>query len=229
MARTAKTLLLGLLTASLLLLCSSGMAGRVVRVVEPLAEPMRQTICLAPFDIQTALGPDNDFIFRGTVQSIQEVEITWRNADGQRADPHFLSVCTIVVSDVFCGSTKGPGDTVVLVADQSSRGLPEDAYTLEEGAEYTLITHTYDETDRAQSQQDGDRPLREYTLGDVRLLSSVSGLMAIRGDTVFYRSGWPIDGAAVPAAEGADVAYSSCDASSFDRQFRALIAQYKGR
>lgn len=125
-------LLTGVVLFVLLVLAHPTPGGRVVVPVAPLDPPVIAPVGLQMFDLDTVWA-ENDFIFRGTVNTITEYEISWMTTDGRWTNPYYCSVCDITVLDVLCGEPQRANAQIKLVTSQSSRSYSDDGYALRAG------------------------------------------------------------------------------------------------
>ena len=158
-------------------------------------------------DLNTDLGPANNFIFRGQILSITEKK---------------LGFCEIKVNDALYGTPAKAGQTIRMVTDQTSATRFGAQMKLLTGHEYFFLTHVLLDSEKAD--------LKGAELCDVSLFDSIYAVMPILGASVYMNSQWLIPGAKavdLPEFIGERGITSMVPMEQFELEFRKLIAQYK--
>ena len=208
--------------------CSTG-STRIAKEVEPLTIPIYKNASIGAFDINRVLSKRNDYIFKGTIKSISEHEITWLTAGNEKHD-EFLSVCDVEVEKVIYGILKKPGEIIKVVNYQTSRQRTELEYSLMKNCEYYFITHIFDDDDKNRHMTNPDNQLQEYLLGDTYLDGTLSYLFPVSNNKVSFRVDWLIANAEKPKSSDKNILEGTTaimDDALFETAITELILKYK--
>ncbi len=180
----------------------------------------------APFEADRYLRGMN-VLFRGEVKSAKDVQVSWKNIEGGQMDA-YLAIREVAVKDVLYG-TLPQQNTVRAVGTASWMGSGLDV-PLHIGEEYYFLAHVYDDADRRVPLDNPNNQLRDYELGDVRLLGTTYCVMPVAGGVVSYWSEWPLEGVTLPTEHPTSRSQgtTTMPQREFERKLLALVRQYKG-
>lgn len=185
----------------------------------PLAEPTYGYAEVATFDLKEALGPKQDFIFKGTVNKVWEVNVN-RTA-GEKIE-QWNTVCDVAVKDVLYGSAPDGRLSIRVVFGQTTRSLDKTEFQLIQGKDYYFITHVFNDADRARKNA---VPL--YELGDA-LGGTFYNLFPVENGVVSYL-GWGFTGERLETGLFAHLgAPMAINEKAFLEKFTAMIRAAKG-
>lgn len=171
---------------------------RTVMVYEPLDQPIYADALYTTYDDVQPLGKGNeyhDFIIKGKVDSIEEVEVSWKI--GEKIHIEWLAVCNITIVNILYGDIPGIKDKIKVVSGQTTRRTAKEEFMFSVGNEYYIIAHIFNDKDKTRYLKDKYDQLQEYSLGDVYLYDNRHCLFPIENGMVLFQ-GWPFTGSEKP-------------------------------
>lgn len=217
-------------------LCSCGTSGqgyssRTVQITTPLKAPIYGEAIIGNYDSVDPLHKRGDFIFKGRIDKIEEVDVSWQAVTSIKTIEtahQWLSSCEVTIENVLYGEVPGVKDKIKVAFISSSRMSVRDVFELKEGQEYYFLTRIFTKEERTQN---GD-PVKMYQFGDVQG-SNIFSLMPVYNGIVSFREGWPFEGAKHPVVtndnfDTLEGTTATIDEESFLQQFTAMIQAAKG-
>jgi hypothetical protein len=208
-----------------------GYSSRIVHITGPLKEPDYAMATMGGFSDTDPLNTSGDFIFKGRIDKISEVNITWEqvNKKGRSfTSNEWLTSCDVTIENVLYGEVWGIKDKIKVEFDLSTRGgLIEADFELKEGQEYYFLTRIFTEKEKTKEND----PIKRYQFGDVQGGTNFDLFPINDGVVAFYR-GWPFEGdkLAVITDDNGDKfegVTGTIDEKSFLEQLLAMIQTAK--
>jgi hypothetical protein len=204
-----------------------GFSSRVVQITTPLKEPLYAEATIGNYDSVDPLHKHSEFIFKGRIDKVKEVQISWQTTSKSNIVHDWRSSCEVTIENVIYGEVPGIKDKIKVVFIASSRMALRDTFDLTEGQEYYFLTHIYTEAEKNRATD----PIKTYQFGDVGG-SNIFHLLPVSDGIVSFRTGWPFVGAQHPVVteENFDTLggmTATIDEKSFLKQFMAMIQDAK--
>jgi hypothetical protein len=201
------------------------------RVVAPLKEPQYGFSLQLGYDQFKPLNNWGDFIFKGKIDKVSEIEISRQKKLPSGEDHTFynwVTSCEVTIENVFYGEVPGVKEKIKVVFLQSSRQLLRDSMELKEGQEYYFLTRIITEKEKARTND----VLKIYRFGSVQGANSLC-LLPVKDGIVTFRRGWPFTGSKqaqviIGQENTFEALTDTIDEESFLPQFIALIQAAKG-
>ena len=201
------------------------------RVVAPLKEPQYVEALSMGFEYADPIHNWSDFVFKGSIDKVSEIEITWPQADKYAASKtayYWLTSCDVTIENILYGEAPVVNDKIKVVFLQSSRSLIRGSMELKEGMEYYFLTHFFTEKEKSINND----MLKFYRFGDVEGGTRWM-LMPVKDGMVTFNGDWPFTGSKqVRTTEESIDSYggitATIDENSFLEQFILMLKAAKG-